>query len=98
MVQGTASPQLQQWGSVGRQTRPASARCSSWPSHPKDKPVECPGLKGRRGSRRLARLRPLARPCGPCSRCAWSIPCAASQAAQVSRLETCASPGIPTYN
>ena len=40
------------------------------------------------GSRRLARSRPLARPSGPCSRCARSIPCAASQAAQVSRLET----------
>ena len=43
------------------------------------------------GSRRLARSRPLARPFGPCSRCARSIPCAASQAAQVSRLETCAT-------
>jgi len=43
------------------------------------------------GSRRLARSRPLARPFGPCSHCARSIPCAASQAAQVSRLETCAT-------
>ena len=46
---------------------------------------------GRFGNRRLARSLPLARRCRPCLRFAQAIPFAASQAAQVSRLEICAT-------